>query len=77
MAATVAITSVRLVSWLLVYWGLLPQPVSGRLRLEQSVVIGLSSYLSWKYIIVGMLILHTVSSHVYLGSHSFWKLYQW
>lgn len=61
-----------LLSWLLVYWGLLPQPGSEILRLEQSAVIGLSSYLSWKYIIAGVLMLHAVSSHVYLGSHSFW-----
>ena len=61
-----------ILSWLLEYRGLLPQAVSGRLRVEQSGVIGLSSYLSWKYIIAGVLTLHAVSSYVYLGSHPYW-----
>jgi uncharacterized protein YggT (Ycf19 family) len=59
-------------SWLLVYQGVLPRPISGVHRLEQALVIGLGSYLVWKYIIAGVLVLHIVSSYVYLGSHNFW-----
>ena len=40
---------------------------------EQAVVIGLGSYLAWKYLIVGMLLLHLVNSYVFLGNHPFWN----
>jgi uncharacterized protein YggT (Ycf19 family) len=61
-----------LLSWLLVYQGLLPRPVSGVHRLQQGFAIGLGSYLVWKYVIVGVLVLHIINSYVYLGSHPFW-----
>ncbi|HMP81426.1 MAG TPA: hypothetical protein PKA41_01815 [Verrucomicrobiota bacterium] len=61
-----------LMNWLLAYQGLLPQPVSPMHRVEQSVVIGIGSYLAWKYVIVGTLVLHLVASYVYLGNHPFW-----
>lgn len=62
-----------LLSWPLVHWNLLPSPVSITHRTEQSLVIGLASYLAWKQIIVGVLALHLLNSYVYLGSHPFWK----
>jgi len=37
-----------------------------------SLVIGLGSYLVWKYIVAGVLTLHLVNSYVYLGNHPFW-----
>ena len=36
------------------------------------MVVGLGSYLSWKYLIGGLLALHLVSSYVYLGNQPFW-----
>jgi len=61
-----------LVSWPLAHWALVPRPVSAVHRLEQAVVIGFGSYLAWKYLIVGILVLHVVNSYVYFGNHPFW-----
>lgn len=61
-----------LLSWPFVHWGILPRPVSAAHRVEQSLVIGLGSYLVWKYIVAGVLTLHLVNSYVYLGNHPFW-----
>jgi hypothetical protein len=51
---------------------LIPPAVSGAHRLEQSAVVGLGSYLSWRYFIGGLLALHLVSSYVYLGGQPVW-----
>jgi len=61
-----------LVSWLLTYWGIVPRPVSGAHRLEQGCVIGLGSYLVWKYVIATVLSLHMLNSYIYFGRHPFW-----
>lgn len=37
------------------------------------MVLGLAAYLSWKYLLVAILLLHTVNSHVYLGANPFWN----
>jgi len=36
--------------------------------LEQSLLIGATVYLLWKYLIVGLLLLHVVNSYVYFGN---------
>lgn len=60
-------------SWLLTYWEILPQ-VSGILpRFEQALIVGLGSYLAWKYLTVGVLLLYFVSSYVYFGKQPFWQ----
>ena len=60
-------------SWPLTYWNILP-PVSGTMhRFEQALLVGLGSYLAWKYIIVGALALYFVSSYVYFGKQPFWQ----
>jgi uncharacterized protein YggT (Ycf19 family) len=61
-----------LLTWVLVYWMVLP-PISQLQRLEQALTIGLGSYLAWKYVIVAVLLLHTVNSYVHLGNHPFWR----
>jgi uncharacterized protein YggT (Ycf19 family) len=49
-------------------------PASSRThRLEQALVVGLGSYLSWKYLIGGLLALHLVGSYVYLGGQPLWS----
>jgi uncharacterized protein YggT (Ycf19 family) len=40
---------------------------------EEAIVIGLGSYLSWKYLLIGILLLHLLNSYVYLGNHPFWS----
>lgn len=61
-----------LASWLLTRWAIVPPPVSGAHRLEQALVIGAGSYLAWKFLIIGALVLHIINSYVFLGKHAFW-----
>ena len=62
-----------LLSWLLAYFGIVPKPVSAAHRLEQACVIGLGSYLAWKYLIAAVLGLHLMNSYIYFGRHPFWS----
>jgi uncharacterized protein YggT (Ycf19 family) len=62
-----------LLSWLLVWLQILPPPVSMAQRLEQSMVIGLGSYLLWKFPVVALLALYLLNSYIYFGRHPFWK----
>jgi uncharacterized protein YggT (Ycf19 family) len=39
----------------------------------QAAVMGTAAYLTWKYLIVGILLLHLVNSYVYLGNHPLWN----
>jgi uncharacterized protein YggT (Ycf19 family) len=62
--------------WFAISWPLgwmqhlaLPMP----LRVEQSVVIGLGSYLIWKFPAGVLLGLHLLNSYIYFGRHPFWK----
>lgn len=62
--------------WLLLSWPLswmqrLNLPMS--LRIEQSILLGLSSYLVWKFPIGALLVLHLLNSYIYFGRHPFWK----
>lgn len=54
-------------------WGIVPQAPSWLARIQQSALIGVSVYLAWKYLIVGLLALHLLHSYVYLGSSPFWN----
>jgi hypothetical protein len=63
----------ELLSLLLSRLSIIPHPASGTHRLEQAFVIGLGSYLSWKYLIGGLLALHLVASYVYLGDQPLWN----
>src|ERR1700722_15862873 len=38
----------------------------------QAALIGGGTYLSWKYLIIGVLCLHVLNSYVYLGDHAVW-----
>lgn len=40
--------------------------------LQQALLIGLASFLAWKYVIVAILLVHFVTSYVYLGNAPFW-----
>jgi len=62
-----------LTSWLLVWMQILPPPVSVAQRLEQSLVIGLGSYLVWKFPACAILALHLLNSYIYFGKNPFWK----
>lgn len=58
-----------LMSWPLAWWELIPRPVSESSRLAQSALVGLSSYLAWKYLIVALLAVYLLHNHLYLGRH--------
>jgi len=51
----------------------LPKPVSAAQRLEWSLIVGLGSYLVWKFVIAGLLILHLLNTYIYFGKHPFWS----
>src|SRR5208337_3285285 len=62
--------------WLLLSGLLAGQSIIGaaplNLRLQQGLVIGLSVYLSWQYLIIGLLVFYLLASYVYFGNHPFW-----
>ena len=62
-----------LASWVLEWCGIIPGPISTAQRIEQSLLIGLGSYLSWKYIAGVLLALHLLNSYIYFGKHPFWS----
>jgi uncharacterized protein YggT (Ycf19 family) len=62
-----------LASWLLGWLNILPKPVSAAHRIEESVVIGLGSYLAWKYAAAALLVLHLLNTYIYFGKHPFWN----
>ena len=62
-----------LASWLLTWLQIIPKPVSAAHRFEQALVIGLNSYLVWKYLIGALLTLHLLNSYIYFGKHPFWS----
>jgi uncharacterized protein YggT (Ycf19 family) len=62
-----------LASWLLAGLAIIPGPVSAGHRLEESVVIGLGSYLVWKFVAAALLALHLLNTYVYFGKHPFWN----
>lgn len=48
--------------------------VSFRHLVEQAAVIGLGAWLGWQFLILAVLVLHMISSYVYLGNAPFWNL---
>ncbi len=61
-----------LAGWVLAWLAIVPPPVSAAHRIEESLIIGLGSYLAWKYAAGTLLVLHLVNSYIYFGKHSFW-----
>jgi uncharacterized protein YggT (Ycf19 family) len=62
-----------LASWLLAWLQIIPRPVSAAHRIEAALIVGLNSYLMWKYIIGALLTLHLLNSYIYFGKHPFWS----
>ena len=42
-------------------------------RIEEALVIGLGSYLVWKFLIGALLALHLLNSYIYFGKNPFWN----
>ena len=64
------------------FWGLAswpfawmhPKPVMPvAQRIEEALVIGLASYLVWKFLIGALLVLHLLNSYIYFGKNPFWN----
>jgi len=62
-----------LAGWLFAWLEIVPKPVSAAHRLEESLVIGLNSYLVWKYIAAALLVLHLLNTYIYFGKQPFWN----
>jgi uncharacterized protein YggT (Ycf19 family) len=62
-----------ILSPLLARVGLIPHPPSLLRQMEQGALVGISGYLSWKYLIGGLLFLHLLNSYVYFGNSPFWN----
>jgi uncharacterized protein YggT (Ycf19 family) len=62
-----------LASWPFAWLQIIPKPVSMAHRIEEALVIGLGSYLVWKFLIASLLVLHLLGSYIYFGRHPFWK----
>ena len=60
-------------SYLLASAGIIPPALSWLHRLEQGLVLGLSSYLVWKFTVCAALGLHIVNSYIHLGAHPIWN----
>ncbi len=61
-----------LATWLLTWLQIIPPPVSAAHRIEAALIVGLNSYLIWKYVIGALLTLHLLNSYIYFGKHPFW-----
>jgi uncharacterized protein YggT (Ycf19 family) len=55
------------------YLGVVPSARDWSHRAQQALVIGLGSYLFWKYALVAVLALHLLDTYVYLGSSPLWN----
>lgn len=66
------------IAWWLAMWvfgwlDILPPAASAAQRFEQALVIGLGTYLVWKFPLCGLLLLHLANSYIYFGKHPLWK----
>jgi uncharacterized protein YggT (Ycf19 family) len=58
---------------MLALWDIVPRAQSWSHRSEQAVVLGLSVYPVWRYLIGAVLALYLLNSYVYLGNHPMWN----
>jgi uncharacterized protein YggT (Ycf19 family) len=58
---------------LLSHQGLIPHAESQGQVLRQAALLGLSTLLFWKLLLVGILVLHIINSYLYLGNAPFWQ----
>jgi uncharacterized protein YggT (Ycf19 family) len=50
----------------------IPRPNSAAQRLESALIVGVGSYLVWKFVIGLLLILYLLNTYLYFGDHPFW-----
>ena len=58
----------------LLWWlAAVPESKSAAQLAAQAVVSGLGAYLAWKYLLMGVLLVHLVNAQAYLGGLPFWN----
>jgi uncharacterized protein YggT (Ycf19 family) len=57
----------------LVAMGIVPEPVSLWHVWQQALLVGITSFLVWKFLVLAMCVLFLVNSYVYLGRSHVWK----
>jgi hypothetical protein len=62
-----------LASGLFVWLGIIPPPLAMSHRLAAALIIGLGSYLVWKFPVGAVLILHLLNTYIYFGKHPIWN----
>jgi uncharacterized protein YggT (Ycf19 family) len=60
-------------NYLLASAGIIPPALSWLHRIEQGLVLGLSSYLVGKFTVCAVLALHLINSYIHLGLHPIWN----
>ena len=58
---------------LFVRLGMAPPTHTNRHLWEQGVGVSLGAFFAWKWLLVGVLLLHLINSYVYLGNHPIWN----
>ena len=61
-----------LVSWLLTWLQIIPQPSPAR-RIEEGLIIGTQGYILWQFPIAAVLVLYLLNSYIYFGRHQIWS----
>jgi len=61
-----------LATWLLVHLGVL-MPLHAAGRFQQSVILGVNTYLLWQYPFEIILLLYLLNSYIYFGRHPLWQ----
>ena len=69
----VAAISWWLVSWVLAWLQIDTEPTSTFCRIEESFIIAVQSYLTWKFPIAALLTLYLLNSYIYFGRHPLWN----
>jgi uncharacterized protein YggT (Ycf19 family) len=62
-----------LLSWWFSWLQIIPHPASMAHRFGVALLVGLGSYLTWKFPIVLLLVLRLLNSYIYFGKHPFWN----
>jgi uncharacterized protein YggT (Ycf19 family) len=62
-----------LATWPLAGLAIIPLPVSAAHRIESSLILGLGSYVVWKFLAAALLVLRLLNTYIYFGRHPFWN----
>lgn len=72
LPAAVAGVCWYLAGWALAWLRINIQPASIICRMEESLIMALQSYLTWKFPAAALLTLYLLNNYIYFGRHPFW-----